>query len=514
MIKKLLCLLLLLLITASSCGAATSRQEYIEKKLYSTVLSLVHNSYIDGLESWTLFIGSLRGMNNKLGNKRLRLELDDNKVVITYADGEQLVVDKLQINNNDIVMLDTMASILNHLMDEEASDDDRSAVIYAALEGLVDTLDPHSEFIPPEKFAKLKSQNRGIYTGIGVEVTIKKNKLTVVSPFEDTPADKAGFRALDQITRIDGEPTEGVSLLDAVEKLRGPIGTPITVTLLKKNTGREVEITLNRDSIPLDTVRPKLLAAGLGYIRISRFLHQTTPDMYIALEDLSSKYQLKGLIIDLRNNPGGLLGQAISVADIFLEDGTIVFTKGRIKGRNMKFMAKYGRIRFDFPLIMLINEGSASGTEILASALRENNKGIIIGTRSFGKGSIQTVFPVEGGSALRLTSAKFFTPNGTEIQEYGITPDLIARMDEEEREVIREEDLESALAGNPEALPTDVPTLSIKYTAEGDPILDLAEEIFKVYLDQKMDSLLTAMSQVYRDKSAPPEDVAEGQPGS
>lgn len=509
MFKKIICLLLLALFTASSCGAAMTTQEYIEKKLFNKVLSLVHNSYIDGLESWTLFIGALRGIHEKIGNERFGLETTDDKVVITYANGEQLITDKLRINNNAIVMLDTVAAIFNHLMNEESSDDDRAAVVYAALEGMVDTLDPHSEFIPPEKFAKLKDQNRGIYTGIGVEITIKKNQLTVVSPFEDTPAEKAGIRALDRIIEIEGEPTEGVSLLDAVEKLRGPIGSEINITVLKRNTGKKEKLTLKRETIPLDTVRPKLLAAGLGYIRISRFLHQTTPDMYMALEDLSSRFELKGLIIDLRNNPGGLLGQAISIADIFLEDGTIVFTKGRIKGRNMKFTAKYGRIRFDFPLIILINEGSASGTEILASALRENNKGIIVGTRSFGKGSIQTVYPDEGGSALRLTSAKFFTPKGTEIQEYGITPDLIAQMDEEEREVVREEDLESALAGNPEALPENTRSLILPYSVEGDPVLDLAEEIFRTYLDQATGDLTTAMLNVYKRKSAPVQNTAE-----
>lgn len=299
-------------------------------------------------------------------------------------------------------------------------------LVYGAIQGAVSTLDPHSTFLTPEEFKDLQIETKGKFSGIGIEITLKDRVLTVVSPIEGTPAYRAGIMAGDQILKIDGVSTKNISLTEAVRKIRGPKGTKVTLTINRPGFPQPKEFSIVREIIPIRSVKARLIEGGYGYIRLTHFQDQTTRDLHAYLEKMHRRRPFKGLILDLRNDPGGLLEQAVQVADEFLSHGLIVKTEGRDPRQRMQFYAHPGQA-FDmerFPLVVIINEGSASASEIVAGALKDLRRAVIVGTKSFGKGSVQTIIPLEDGSALRLTTALYYTPSGQTINEKGIKPDI------------------------------------------------------------------------------------------
>ncbi|HED00583.1 MAG TPA: S41 family peptidase [Proteobacteria bacterium] len=341
-------------------------------------------------------------------------------------------------------------------------------LIYGSIKGMLETLDPHSSFMTPDDFKELQVETKGIFSGIGIEITLKDGILTIVSPIEGTPAYKAGLKAGDRILKIDGKTTKNMSLTEAVKKMRGPRGTKVTISILREGWTEVKDFALVRDVIPIHSVKHKTLEEGYGYVRIINFQDKTSQDLKSALDDLEQQNKpLKGLILDLRNNPGGLLEQAVKVADEFIEEGIIVYTDGRIKSQNVRFTAHEGEKPHPYPVIVLVNEGSASASEIVAGALQDHKKAIILGAQTFGKGSVQTVIPLDDGSGLRLTTARYYTPGGRSIQAKGITPDIIVASQfnlhgekMKKIKILREKDLEHHIKNDrEEAAPETQPDI-------------------------------------------------------
>ncbi|MBU4177131.1 MAG: S41 family peptidase [Desulfurivibrionaceae bacterium] len=321
--------------------------------------------------------------------------------------------------------LEAFSKILSLVQENYVEEVDSQKAIEGAIKGMLTTLDPHSSYMKPDDFKELQVETQGSFTGIGIEITMKDNILTVVSPIEGTPAFAKGLKAGDKIVKIGEEPTQDMSLMEAVKRLRGPKGSEVTISIHRKGWPDLKEITLIRDIIPIHSVKSKLLEPGYPYIRIINFQAQTTTDFKKALSDLEKAGKIKGLIVDLRNNPGGLLDQSVKVADIFIDEGVIVSTKGRIKEQNSMFYARDNNPKYKFPVVVLVNEGSASASEIVAGALQDHKKAVIVGAQTFGKGSVQTIIPMDSGAGLRLTTARYYTPSGRSIQATGITPDII-----------------------------------------------------------------------------------------
>jgi carboxyl-terminal processing protease len=305
---------------------------------------------------------------------------------------------------------------------------DDSKLVQSAINGMLGGLDPHSSYMDPNSFRDIQVQTRGEFGGLGIEVTMEDGLVKVVAPIDDTPAAKAGVMANDIITKLDNEQVHGLTLNQAVEKMRGPVNTKIKLTIMRKGQDKPIEVTIVRDVVRVKSVRSHSEGDDIGYIRITQFTEQTTEGVKKAINDLTSQIgadKLKGFVIDLRNNPGGLLDQAISVSDAFLDKGEIVSTRGRNPEETQRFNARPGDLTKGKPLIVLINGGSASASEIVAGALQDQRRATLVGTRSFGKGSVQTIMPLGAGNgALRLTTARYFTPSGRSIQAKGIDPDI------------------------------------------------------------------------------------------
>jgi len=321
--------------------------------------------------------------------------------------------------------LEIFSNVLSIIQQNYVEEIDAQDVIEGAIKGMLTSLDPHSSFMKPEDFKELQVETKGSFSGIGIEITIKDGILMVVSPIEDTPAFKKGIKAGDLIIKIEGESTKDMSLMGAVKKLRGIKGSEVTISIHREGWSELRDITMVRDVIPLHSVRSKIIDPGYAYIRITNFQTQTTADLKKALEELTADNEVKGLILDLRNNPGGLLDQSVKVADLFIEEGVIVSTRGRLKDQNMEFKAHSRGKVYKLPMVVLVNGGSASASEIVAGALQDHKRALILGTQTFGKGSVQTIIPMNDGAGLRLTTARYYTPSGTSIQAKGITPDII-----------------------------------------------------------------------------------------
>lgn len=317
---------------------------------------------------------------------------------------------------------------------EKYVDVDKTApkdLVYGALQGMVSTLDPFSQFMPPDDYKDMQTETSGKFGGLGIEIAIKDDRLTIISPIEGTPADRAGLKAGDKIVKIGIEKTDSMTISDAVKRLRGKVGTKVTITLVREGLGEAFDVTLVRDDIKIQSIRSYMLPGNIGYIRISEFIKDTTDDFVNAVHQLEKKAPLKGLVIDLRNDPGGLLDEAIGVSDYFTEKGKmVVSTKGRSANQTQEFKALDGE-KFDKhkPVVVMVNEGSASGSEIVAGALKDWKRAVLIGAKTFGKGSVQTILPLDNsdGAALRLTMAKYYTPSGVCIHGIGIDPDLDLR---------------------------------------------------------------------------------------
>ncbi len=349
---------------------------------------------------------------------------------------------------------------------------DSKELIEEAIQGMVHGLDPHSSLLPPDDFKELQLDTKSEFTGIGVSITMQNGFVTVISPIEGTPAYKAGIKAGDKIVKVDGKPTK--KLRQAVKMIRGPKGTEVVVTIIRKEVNKPMNIKLIRDVIPVESVRAIVLKSGYGYIWITNFRDNTAEDTVTRLEQLESgEAPLKGLIIDLRDNPGGLLNQAIKVSDIFLEKGKILSIKGRLKKNTQIFKAKPNSTKRSYPMIVLINGGSASASEIVAGALQDQKRALILGTTSFGKGSVQTVEPLREGYGLKLTIARYYTPSGRSIQAKGIEPDIIVKQRSINKEdisnvddgLIKEKDLKNHLQAKPDNRQGDQTELEKK---EGD----------------------------------------------
>ena len=305
---------------------------------------------------------------------------------------------------------------------------DDNKLVQSAINGMLASLDPHSSYMDPSSLRDIQVQTRGEFGGLGIEVTMEEGLVKVVAPIDDTPAAKAGVMANDIITKLDNEQVYGLTLNQAVEKMRGPVNTKIKLTIMRKGQDKPVEVTIVRDVIRVKSVRSHSEGDDIGYIRITQFNEQTTEGLKKAISDLNGQLgadKIKGFVVDLRNNPGGLLDQAISVSDAFLDKGEIVSTRGRNAEETQRFNARPGDLTKGKPVIVLINGGSASASEIVAGALQDHKRATLVGTRSFGKGSVQTIIPLGAGNgALRLTTARYFTPSGRSIQAKGITPDI------------------------------------------------------------------------------------------
>jgi len=323
-------------------------------------------------------------------------------------------------------------------------------LIHGAINGMLSSLDPHSSFMPPDMFKELKDDTRGEFGGLGIEITIKEGMLTVISPIEDTPAYKAGVKANDQILKINEKFTKDMNIMDAVKLMRGPKGTKVTITIMREGFERPKEFPLTRDVIQVKNVKSKLLEGGIGYVRIAQFQEKTDDYLTKALASLKeeNKGALQGLVLDLRNDPGGLLDQAVKVSDHFVDEGLIVYIEGREQDSRKKYFAGKGNKEPNYPMVVLVNSGSASASEIVAGALQDRNRAVIMGTQTFGKGSVQTIIPLSEDSGLKLTTARYYTPKGRSIQAKGIIPDItVEQVDLQAGEKkstihIREKDLE------------------------------------------------------------------------
>ena len=355
--------------------------------------------------------------------------------------------------------LEIFSNVLSILQENYVEEIDTKDVLNGAIRGLLFSLDPHSSYLPPEGFKELQEETQGSFSGIGIEVTIKNDLLTIVSPIAETPADRAGLKANDIIIEINGTKTKNMGPYEAIKKLRGPKGTEVIISIHREGWENLKEITLTREIIPLQSVKAEFLSPGFIYVRITSFQSHSSKDFKTKLQQLKKEHPIKGLILDLRNNPGGLLHQAVSIADYFLDEGRIVYTKGRRKEQNTVFSAhETGEKKY--PLVVLVNEGSASASEIVAGAVQAQKRGIIVGTQSFGKGSVQTIIPLPDGAGLRMTTARYYTPDDRSIQALGITPDVVVpfvpcippEKEDLQRKFIKEIDLENHLPGSDESL--------------------------------------------------------------
>ncbi|AWN49751.1 peptidase S41 [Methylobacterium terrae] len=303
---------------------------------------------------------------------------------------------------------------------------DEAKLIEAAVNGMLTSLDPHSSYMDAKSFRDMQVQTKGEFGGLGIEVTMEDGLIKVVTPIDDTPAARAGLLANDIITQIDGDQVQGLTLNQAVDKMRGPVNSPVKLKISRKEAKEPLEVTLNRDLIRIKPVRSRTEGGDIGYIRLTQFNEQTYDGLKAAIDKMSTEMpgdKLKGFVIDLRNNPGGLLDQAVMVSDAFLDRGEIVSTRGRNPDETQRFSAKSGDLTKGKPIVVLVNGGSASASEIVAGALQDHKRATVIGTRSFGKGSVQSIIPLGGNGALRLTTARYYTPSGRSIQAKGIEPD-------------------------------------------------------------------------------------------
>ena len=326
-------------------------------------------------------------------------------------------------------------------------------LIEGAISGMLKTLDPHSSYLDPDAYKELQVETKGSFGGIGVEITIRDGMLTIVSPLEGTPAYELGLQAGDHILRVDGQPTKDMSLMEAVQKMRGPRGTKVVLTIMREGFDKPRDFEITRAIIPIKSVRTKTLEPGYGYVRVSQFQSTTADDLGQALTKLEEQNQpMRGLVLDLRNNPGGLLDQAVKVSDEFLDEGLIVYTGGRVKSQDMRFGAHKNARPHAYLIIALVNEGTASAAEIVAGALQDHKRAVVLGVKTFGKGSVQTVMPLRNGAALRLTTALYYTPNGRSIQAKGIDPDIVVERQQVPQKpagergkgkAVREEDLKN-----------------------------------------------------------------------
>lgn len=330
--------------------------------------------------------------------------------------------------------LSNFTKVLDLIERNYVEDVDSEKLTVGAIEGMLKTLDPYSAYLTPERFKELEIGTSGEFGGVGMEITAQDGVLTVISPIEGTPAAEAGIKPGDRIISIDGKPTQGMEVFEAVEMLRGPKGSTVKVTIRSEKEEGLREISLVRDVIRVKSVKSELLEDDVLYIKLSHFQENTSEELKGVLEKPESE-KTSGLILDLRNNPGGLLNQAIDVADEFIDDGIIVSVRGRAEDESTEYYATKNKMPRDYPLVVLVNKGSASASEVVAEALQDNKRAVILGEKTFGKGSVQTIIRLEDGAGLKLTTAKFYAPNGRSINNVGVVPDVIVENGEDDKDL-------------------------------------------------------------------------------
>jgi carboxyl-terminal processing protease len=367
--------------------------------------------------------------------------------LVTTQIAGPLIAQEAQSNRSVYQQLDLFGDIFERIRASYVEEVDSAKLIEAAINGMLSSLDPHSGYLPPKDFSDMRVQTRGEFGGLGIEVTMEEGFVKVVSPIDGTPADAAGIEAGDFITHVDGESVMGMTLDQAVERMRGPVGSEIVITIVREGATEPFDVSIIRDTIRLTAVRARLEGDAV-VLRVSTFNDQTFPNLRDGLktvvEEAGGLSEISGVVLDLRNNPGGLLTQAIRVSDAFLDRGEIVSTRGRTAEEGERFNASAGDLIDGKPMVVLINGGSASASEIVAGALQDHRRAIVVGTRSFGKGSVQTVIPLRGDGAMRLTTSRYYTPSGRSIQALGVSPDIVV-----EQPPRRPADAESAAPARP-----------------------------------------------------------------
>ena len=336
---------------------------------------------------------------------------------------------KQEVNTLPLNEIRIFTEIFSKIKSDYVENIEDSTLLKNAIRGMLQGLDPHSAYLDKDAYKELQEGTSGEFGGLGIEVGYEDGFVKVISPIDDTPAKRAGIKAGDLIIRLDGKSVKGISLMEAVKMMRGKPGSEIELTILRGGEEKPFNVTIVRDIITVKNIKAETIESAFGYIRISNFQIHTVDDLSKALTKLESENNnmLKGLVLDLRNNPGGLLNAAVGVSDLFLDEGLIVYTEGRVKGSKLKFNAKPSEMFKDIPIIVLVNGGSASASEIVAGALQDHRRAIIMGERTFGKGSVQTILPMNDETALKLTTARYYTPSGRSIQASGIEPDMIVK---------------------------------------------------------------------------------------
>lgn len=430
-------------------------------------------------------------------------------VIVMLFSGKRVAEVSAKDTRTNLDQLKIFADVISIVQRDYVKEVGTKELVEGAIKGMLSTLDPHSVYLTQDFYKELQVETSGEFGGLGIEITLKDKLLVVVAPIEGSPAERAGIRAGDAIIKIEGKFTKDLSLIDAVKQMRGAKGDPITISILRKGVPDLIDITIIRDVIKVKSVKSRYLEDGFGYVRLSQFQENTADELKSALDQMRGKSpgsDMAGLVLDLRNNPGGLLTQAIRVSDLFLTEGVIVYTDGRVEDQKKKFFAHSRGTENNYPIVVLVNEGSASASEIVAGALKDHGRGLILGTKTFGKGSVQTVLPLYNGSALRLTTALYFTKSGRSIQAKGIEPDIemevepvrVASLEHKSKtsKAVRESDLPGAIK-NPtdkrkkkkDDLPEvselspikDIETMPLKEMLEEDAQLQRALDLLKTF---------------------------------
>ncbi len=406
--------------------------------------------------------------------------------------GAQAVIGEAEMPEPEALPLDelrTFTEIFAKIKSDYVEPVDDKVLLENAVRGMLEGLDPHSTYLDGKSYSDLREGTSGEFGGLGIEVGMENGFVKVISPIDDTPAQKAGIKAGDLIIKLDDRSVKGMSLNDAVDIMRGKPGDPITLTIIRENEEKPLVITIVRDIIKIRSVRFETLEPGFGYLRISSFQSHTVESLRQAIDQLKkdNNEKLKGVILDLRNNPGGILNAAVGVSDMFLNKGMIVYTEGRNKDSKLKFNAKPNAKLPDVPLIVLVNAGSASASEIVAGALQDHGRGIIMGENTFGKGSVQTILPMNNNAALKLTTARYYTPNGRSIQASGITPDIIidkvkiSKIEEAFSTRVKEANLEGHLENDREETPVIERDEELEEDTSKEEALPLSSRDYELY---------------------------------
>jgi carboxyl-terminal processing protease len=418
-----------LLVGCLSCGlTATGHPRELNTsrpEVFAEVTRVIESSFWDAskLSPQGLFKGAVDGVDADVQRLGGSIGYKDQQMLISLS-GHTKAVDLSGIDSLT-EMVQAFIGIHAFILQHQRANGTPTNWEYRAIEGMVKSLDGNSAFMPPHEFREMQEETRGSFGGIGIRIGVEDGQVVIVEPMDGTPASKAGLKQGDRIMKIDGQPTQGLTLQEAVRRMRGPVGSRLVLGIVRRGGVEPEDVSLTRAKIDLKTVEGQLLDGRIGYVKLRGFHETTLQELENALNRLTQQ-KMEGLVIDLRNNPGGLLSQSVKVCNLFVDEGLIVVsTEGRVRNQNSRFMANGGGQYRQYPLIVLINAGSASGSEIVAGALQDLQKATIIGTKSYGKGSVQTIFPLQDGSGLRLTTAHYFTPSGRIIDHVGIMPDLV-----------------------------------------------------------------------------------------